>query len=603
MTPAMRDLRLAQGTRLSMTKLIHLMENVVMQYFKNTVVLVVIIPLLFATAGSAENGPKKVAILPFEMNAPEDLGYLREGILDMLSSRISWQGKVEVIEKQLVKNALAERQGPVNESGARQVGETLGADYVLFGSLTVFGESVSIDAKMIALKEERPPVAIYAQTKGMGEVVPRINDFAQDINNQIFGRGAEAVAAATPEPRFSTAHPDKLMTGPGPEPGPAAPRDSGSFVSLQSNQESSSDLFRSQKLKFAVNGMDVGDLDGDGRLEIVVVSEFKEVHVYQWDRGRLNKRSSFKGTNRDHLVWVCLADANHDGRAEVYVSNVQGERLSSYVLEWQGEKLTKLATDLQWYFNRLTVPGKDTILMGQKTNPEDVFMAGIYRLQFAGGSYKPLEGIPVPPKTNVFNFTQGDVDGDGKIETMFIGPEERLYLVDDDGTRLWSSREYYGATNNRLEGRSPTYGSTRDPGGEGATDADEVEIYYIPSPLLLADLNNDKRLEILANRNKSTSTRLLSKVTRNFSDGEIQSLFWIGDDILTQWKTRPLRGMVVSQRLADMDGDGQEELVVAAVLEKATFKKAKSIVYVYKLDHVRALSGKTSAPGIIESNM
>ena len=587
----------------SMTKLIHLMENVGMQYFKNTIVLVVIIPFLFAAAGSAENVPKKVAILPFQMNAPKDLGYLREGILDMLSSRISWQGKVEVIEKQLVKDALAERQGPVNEAAAREVGKTLGADYVLFGSLTVFGESVSIDAKMIALKEERPPVTIYAQTKGMGEVVPRINDFAQDINNQIFGRGGAAVAATTPQPRFSTDHPDKLMTTPGPAPGTAAPRDSGSFVSLQSNQESSSDLFRSQRLKFAVNGMDVGDLDGDGRPEIVLVSKFREVHVYQWDRGRLNKRSSFKGTTRDHLVWVCLADANHDGRAEVYVSNLHGQRLSSYVLEWQGEKLEKLATDVEWYFNRLTVPGKDTILMGQKKNPVDVFMAGIYRLQFAGGSYKPLEGIPVPPKTNVFNFTQGDVDGDGKLETMYIGSQERLYLVDDDGTRLWSSREYYGATNNRLEGSSPTYGSTRDAGGEGATDADEVEIYYIPSPLLLADLNNDKRPEILANRNKSTSSWVLSKRIRNFSDGEIQSLFWTGDDILTQWKTRPLRGMVVSYRLADMDGDGQEELVLAAVLEKATFKKANSMIYVYKLDQIRALSGKTGAPGIIESDL
>jgi hypothetical protein len=90
---------------------------------------------------------------------------------------------------------------------------------------------------------------------------------------------------------------------------------------------------------------------------------------------------------------------------------------------------------------------------------------------------------------------------------------------------------------------------------------------------------------------------------RNFSDGEIQSLFWTGNDLLTQWKTRPLRGMVVSYRLADMDGDGQDELVVAAVLEKQIFKKTRSKIYVYELDQVRALSGKTTAPGIIESDM
>jgi hypothetical protein len=173
------------------------------------------------------------------------------------------------------------------------------------------------------------------------------------------------------------------------------------------------------------------------------------------------------------------------------------------------------------------------------------------------------------------------LDGDGKPETAFIGPEERLYLIDDDGTLLWQSREYYGATANILEGKDPTSGSTRVAGGGGATDDDEVETYYIPSPLILVDLNSDNQLELLANRNVSLASRVLSR-QRNFSDGEIQSLAWVGDNILPQWKTR---------------------LVAAAVLQRGTFKKTKSMIYVYDLDRVRALSGKTSAPGIIESNM
>jgi TolB-like protein len=572
-----------------------------MQYIKKFCVLVLIIPLLFTAAGSAAETAKKVAILPFEINAPKDLSYLREGIMDMLASRISWEGKVEAIEEQLVKEAFSDREGPLNEAAAREVGTTLGADYVLFGSLTVFGDSVSIDAKMIALKEERQPVSAYAQTKGMGEVIPRINDFAQDINNKIFGRGPAAVVAAPSQPRFSRAHPETIMSGPAPS--TPAPRDGGSFVQLQSGREAGSDVFRSQKLSFPALGMDVGDLDGDGRPEIVVLSKSKEVIVYQWDQGRLNKRGSFQGETRDNLVWVCLVDANHDGKAEVYVSNLRGQRLASYVLEWRGDGLQKLATEIEWYFNRLTVPGKESILLGQKKNMEDIFIPGVYHLQFAGGSYQPLAGISLPRRANVFNFTQGDLDGDGKLETAFIFPgEERLYLVDDDGARLWESREYFGATANILEGKNPTSGTTRQPGGGGATDADEVEVFYIPSPILLVDFNNDKRLEILANRNVSQVTRILSRV-RKFSDGEIQSMIWTGDDLLPQWKTRPLRGMVVSYRLADVDGDGQEELVAAAVLERGTFKQTKSMIYVYELDRVRALSGKTSAPGIVESDL
>ena len=288
-----------------------------MQYIKKFFVLVLIIPLLFTAADSAAETPKKVAILPFEINAPEDLSYLREGIMDMLASRISWEGKVEAIEEQQVKSALAGREGAMNEAAAREVGTTLGADYVLFGSLTVFGESVSIDAKMIALKEDRPPVSVYAQTKEMGEVIPRINDFAQDINNKIFGRGPARVAASPSQPRFSKAHPETIMSGPAPS--TPTPRDDSSFVQMRSGKEASSDVFRSQKLSFPALGMDVGDLDGDGRPEIVVLSQLGEVIVYQWDRGRLTKRGSFQAERRDKLVWVCLVDANHDGKDEVYV--------------------------------------------------------------------------------------------------------------------------------------------------------------------------------------------------------------------------------------------------------------------------------------------
>ncbi len=143
--------------------------------------------------------PKKIAVLPFQINAAQDLGYLREGILDMLASRLAWEGKVQVIEKNLVKEAMAGRQGPLNEAAARQVGKALGADYVLFGSLTVFGDSVSMDAQMVDLTGDKAPVTVFAQTKGMNEVIPRINDFAQDINSKIFGR-APTVTAAQEQP-------------------------------------------------------------------------------------------------------------------------------------------------------------------------------------------------------------------------------------------------------------------------------------------------------------------------------------------------------------------------------------------------------------------
>ena len=127
--------------------------------------------------------PKKVAILPFAMHADRDLSFLREGILDMLASRIYWKDKVEVIEKGVVKNAIGDYTGPFNAEFARELGMKLKSDYVLFGSLTVFGEGVSVDATMTSLTKDESPVTVFVQTKGMDLVIPEINDSASELRD------------------------------------------------------------------------------------------------------------------------------------------------------------------------------------------------------------------------------------------------------------------------------------------------------------------------------------------------------------------------------------------------------------------------------------
>ncbi|MDX2499548.1 MAG: hypothetical protein QNL14_03460, partial [Deltaproteobacteria bacterium] len=46
---------------------------------------------------SAFAEPLQVAIVPFKVHAEKDLSFLRDGIVDMLSSRLSWADKVTVI--------------------------------------------------------------------------------------------------------------------------------------------------------------------------------------------------------------------------------------------------------------------------------------------------------------------------------------------------------------------------------------------------------------------------------------------------------------------------------------------------------------------------
>ena len=55
--------------------------------------------LILMLAGPAFAAAKQIAIVPFKVNADKDVSFLRDGIYDMLSSRLYKEGEVEVISR------------------------------------------------------------------------------------------------------------------------------------------------------------------------------------------------------------------------------------------------------------------------------------------------------------------------------------------------------------------------------------------------------------------------------------------------------------------------------------------------------------------------
>ena len=79
---------------------------------------------------------------------------------------------------------------------------------------------------MVDVTGKIKPFVFFTQTQGMGTVIPKINQFATDINEQVFGRSLTAkiapaqpaqTVAPVPTPQNQPpvtdqrAHPDKLM--------------------------------------------------------------------------------------------------------------------------------------------------------------------------------------------------------------------------------------------------------------------------------------------------------------------------------------------------------------------------------------------------------
>jgi TolB-like protein len=136
-------------------------------------------------AAAKTQGPYKVAILPVAVHSPENLAFLREGLLDMLSSRMNLEGRVSVVEKAAVKKALAGVEGEIDAQKAMELGSRLGADYVVFGSLTKLGDSASLDLQILSVKGEKPPASVYVQARKMEEIINGVDEVARKADEKI----------------------------------------------------------------------------------------------------------------------------------------------------------------------------------------------------------------------------------------------------------------------------------------------------------------------------------------------------------------------------------------------------------------------------------
>ncbi|MFK7895912.1 MAG: hypothetical protein AB8G23_08765 [Myxococcota bacterium] len=160
--------------------------------------------LIFADSAAAYGEPK-LLLLPIVVHSAEDPAYLREGLNDMLMARLSRIGALDLIE---AEGKVAER-GTSELEKARTLGQQAGADFVLFGSFTRFGQGASLDVQCVPIsggREAEPLREIFVHSGSIGEIIPDLDDLAGKVSR--FARGeiiptttagaAGAAAAAAP---------------------------------------------------------------------------------------------------------------------------------------------------------------------------------------------------------------------------------------------------------------------------------------------------------------------------------------------------------------------------------------------------------------------
>ncbi len=520
------------------------------------IVAVFIAMFVSATAFSAYAGQEKIAVLPFKINAKEDLSYLKDGIFDMLSSRLSSEGSVKALNKEDANSALSQIVGPVNESSVKVMGNKIGVEYVLYGSITVFGENVSLDARMVDVSGAKETVSFSGVSKGFDDVVPRINDFAADINYKIFGKGSGYQAKTTnrveSEDKSIYQHPEKLLNkgyyeGFGPSNDPFS-----AFV-MKRGYGQTSGFWKSRNFKSKIIGMDLGDVDNDKKNEVVFISPEK-IFVYRNFNKKFVKVYDMEVKGYVKLISVDVGDMNNNGVDEIYITafNASAGKNASFVLEWNGKDLVRIASELGWYFRIQRCPKRAPVLYGQTRGRSEVFSGAVFSLVWVGGGLERGEKVRKDADISVYDFTKADFTNKKSDSILIFDDQDRMHMFDQKGRREWQSNDRYGGTENHLEQKA---------------QKGETSRIYLPQRVIITDMDNDNRLEVLLIQSFSLSGRFFSKY-RSYSGGQIIALGWNGLGMGEIWHTRKVSGHMSDITIGDFDNDGGIDAVVSVVSER-----------------------------------
>ena len=501
---------------------------------------------------------QKILILPFNVHSEKDLTFLKNGIMDMLGTRMTKPGKLQPVSKD---TALKSIQGisEINEKTAGSIGEKLGADYVVYGSLTVFGDSISTDARLLCTTQQKNLLTFNESGKESGDVISHIDQFATQIDETLFGASAaapSAVAAPKIPEEQSRLHPETLWTG-------KIDIEDQRLAAEETGESALGSAWKSHNFKLAIEGIDIGDVDGDGQNEVVFMTE-NTVFIHRYTNDRFIKLAEIKGGSNIRQLGIDVADVNGNDIAEIFVSNLDEEQqsLMSYVLEWDGSQFRKIVENAKWYFRVINHPQKGRLLVGQQRNPEQLFRPGITEMSYNGVEYIPVVSgeLPLPRWVNAFGFNTGDVTNTGQEMTVAFSERNYLRMLTPGNEKEWESEEPYIAGGIFLEYIDPSAGKIGD--------YRETTRYYLPQRILISDLDKDGKNEVLVCRNKDASNGLFAKL-RIFKSGQIECLAWDHFGLYPKWKTRTISGHVSDFTVGDIDNDGLPELIFA-IIKKAS---------------------------------
>ncbi|PKN84936.1 MAG: hypothetical protein CVU51_09565 [Deltaproteobacteria bacterium HGW-Deltaproteobacteria-1] len=572
----------------------HKLREIDMKKTISAIVCLTIIVLMAASVWAKEK--YTVAVLPFSLHSADNIEYVRQGIGDMLSSRIAVANKIVVTRKEAAQEALKKSGAKdLSMKDVQDIGKKLNADYVVWGSITKIGKSISIDGKLIDVASGKSDVGISSESQTLDEVIPKINEFSQRVVMHITGsapqtQGAAITPAAGPAPTLGTSRESQIIAGmkSGGRKATFTSMINPDFIDATDPLARKRGFWMSQPFKTEFNGMDIGDVNRDGKNEVVVIDRHN-IFIYQKTDNELKLLNEIKGKSYHQYVSVDVADINKDGTPEIIVTSLNDRLLNSFVLQYENGEYKTIASDIRYFLRVIDTSSGIPMLMGQSYGIDKVFETQIYEMVWRDGKYVAGDKLKIPIGLSVYGLT---------IDTMGSGTTEKIIALDDldylmiiektnkplsrilsfgfsPDELIWRSDTVYGGSNN--------YIANIDRHKLQSQEAIQNESAFANLRILMFDTNNDGKKEMIIVKNISSVGRIFKNL-KLFTSSEIYNLEWDGLGMAENWRTKRINGYVADYSFKDIDNDGKPEIVLALVKSVGASIGSQSHIVVYELE-------------------
>ena len=313
--------------------------------------------------------------------------------------------------------------------------------------------------------------------------------------------------------------------------------------------------------KDEILGLRIDDFNNDGIIETALLLQKKLViSSYEGKQRKAISELPFSGGLT--LLAIDSLDLNGNGKPEIFLSALKNGVPASQVYELEGNKLNKVATEIPFLFRRIEHPQQGPLVLGQKRRDlHTPFSGKPFTVTYTNGTYTEGATYPLPDKSIIYGMTPF-VAENGTVGYAYLSSSDYIKIKSADGEELFESPDRYGGSEIIFK-------------LQAEASRDQPISYFLPQRLLVVNG------EILVLQNEG------QRYTQNwhrFDKSRLISLKWNGLSLDESWRTSDQSGQAADFEFADIDNDGQAELVLAVKFShKDIFSSAKSAIVVYEM--------------------